>query len=205
MMLRFSTRSWRSTASSNANDWTHFARSEDYQGTRRLTFQGLWRIPALSGWGCRKHVASWRRGVSGKGVRLYIQRVSRTTCSSSFLDVEMSEGQNYEAMLYAAKTDMGELCVAVDCNGWGQDGRAMGAGRIAKTFNAAGWMVSFAVQTDADSLAKCFASFGTMPVCWIVETRKGQGVSFMMEHPEIWHQRAPNAEEYARAKEELDG
>src|SRR3990167_5381148 len=74
MMLRFSTRSWRSTVSSNANDWTHFARSEDYQGTRRLMCRGLWRIPALSGWGCRKHVASWRRGafaVSGIGHLYY--------------------------------------------------------------------------------------------------------------------------------------
>ena len=115
----------------------------------------------------------------------------------------MSEGQNYEAMLYASERNMRELCVAVDCNGWGQDGRAMGAGRIASMFKAAGWMVFFAVETDSDSLAKCFAGSGKMPICWIVETRKGQGVSFMEEHPEIWHQRAPNAEEYARAKEEL--
>jgi len=148
-------------------------------------------------------VEAWR--LRQRGPFVYPESFKNHRCFVLLGDGEMSEGQNYEAMLYAAKTDMGELCVAVDCNGWGQDGRAMGAGRIAKTFNAAGWMVFFAVETDADSLAKCFAGFGTMPVCWIVETRKGQGVSFMMEHPEIWHQRAPNAEEYARAKEELDG
>ena len=117
-------------------------------------------------------------------------------------DGEMSEGQNYEAILYAARREMGELCAAVDCNGWGQDGPAMDAGGIASMFRAAGWMVRF-VWGDADDLAESFVDSGIMPIAWMVQTRKGQGVSFMMEHPEVWHQRAPNAEEYARARKEL--
>ena len=122
-------------------------------------------------------------------------------------DGEMSEGQNYEAMLYAARREMGELCVAVDCNGWGQDGpAAMDSGTILAMFRAAGWASWIVgVEENADTLSEVFVDSGNMPMCWVTEREKGQGVSFMEEHPEVWHQRAPNADEYARAREELGG
>lgn len=119
-------------------------------------------------------------------------------------DGEMSEGQNYEAMLYAARHDMGEITAVVDCNGWQQDGpAAMDAARIALMFRAAGWTCEI-VQGDADKLRRMFGMRGEGPTCWVVETAKGQGVSFIQADPVAWHNRAPTDEEFHKALEELE-
>ena len=120
-------------------------------------------------------------------------------------DGEMSEGQNYEAMLYAARHDMGDITAVVDCNGWQQDGlAAMDAARIALMFRAAGWPCEI-VQGDADKLRRMFGMRGEGPICWVVETAKGQGVSFIEADPVAWHNRGPTDEEFHGALEELGG
>ena len=120
-------------------------------------------------------------------------------------DGEMSEGQNYEAMLFAARYDMGEILAVVDANGFQQDGPAdLDVSRIAQLFRACGWVCDI-VSGDADELRKHMVLQGKMPRCLVVETRKGQGVSVMEADPVKWHQRSPNSGEYERALRELCG
>jgi transketolase len=120
-------------------------------------------------------------------------------------DGECHEGQVWEAALFAARHNMGEILVAVDANRWQQDGPAsMSPDRIAKMFQACGWAVEMA-EGNADVLRLVFTRHGNMPRCVVVETRKGEGVSFMIEDPAKWHQHGPSDEEYHRALEELGG
>ena len=118
-------------------------------------------------------------------------------------DGEMSEGQNYEAMLYASKQNMKEILAVVDCNGLQQDGpSAMDWATIQRMFRAAGWACAVVSDADADDLVPLLRQESQTPRCLIVRTVKGKGVSFM-ENDVSWHQRGPTDDEYQRAREEL--
>jgi transketolase len=68
-----------------------------------------------------------------------------------------------------------------------------------------GWEVREVDGHDLDALLQALTEPAreSRPIAVIARTTKGNGVSFM-EHEVLWHYRAPDADEYARARQELD-
>lgn len=124
-------------------------------------------------------------------------------------DGEIEEGQVWEAAMAAAKFKLSNLCAVVDVNGLQIDGKTsdvMPSEPLDKKFEAFGWRVIKADGHDFESLIAAFE--GTKfdqgcPVVILAKTIKGKGVSFM-ENDAGWHGKAPNAEQYAQAKAELE-
>lgn len=124
-------------------------------------------------------------------------------------DGEIAEGQIWEAAMSAAKYDLDKLCAIVDVNGLQIDGKTadvMPSEPLDKKFEAFGWHVLKVDGHDLEALINVFdqakAHQGS-PVAVLMTTVKGKGVSFM-EHNHNWHGKAPNAEQYAIAKAELE-
>lgn len=124
-------------------------------------------------------------------------------------DGEIEEGQIWEAAMAAAKWKLDNLCVFLDSNGLQIDGKVddvMPSAPLDKKFEAFNWNVicidghDFA-QIDA-ALAEARACKGK-PTMIIMKTVKGKGVSFM-ENNAGWHGKAPNDEQFAQAKQELE-
>ena len=137
--------------------------------------------------------------LTGKDYRSYV------VCG----DGEIAEGQIWEAFMAAAKWNLDNLCVFVDVNGLQIDGRTadvMPSEPLDKKLEAFNWNVIKADGHDFEAitaaLAKARETKG-MPTAILVSTVKGKGVSFM-EGNYGWHGKAPNAEQYAQAKAELE-
>ncbi len=118
-------------------------------------------------------------------------------------DGELQEGQNWEAIMYAAGNKVDNLISTVDRNGQQIDGpteEVLPLGNLKQKFEAFGWDV-LEVQ-DGNNLeavikglneAKSRTGKGK-PVCIILDTVMGHGVDFMM-HTHAWHGKAPNDEQ----------
>ena len=124
-------------------------------------------------------------------------------------DGEIEEGQIWEAAMSAAKWKLDNLCAFVDVNGLQIDGATadvMPSEPLDKKFEAFNWNVISVDGHDfsqlADALAKAKETKGK-PTVILMHTVKGKGVSFM-ENQAGWHGKAPNAEQYAQAKSELE-
>lgn len=124
-------------------------------------------------------------------------------------DGEIAEGQVWEAFMSAAKYHLDNLCAVVDVNGLQIDGKTadvMPSEPLDKKFEAFNWNV---LKVDGHDLAALAAAFETAaahkgrPTVILAKTVKGKGVSFM-ENDAGWHGKAPNDEQYAQAKAELD-
>ncbi|MFW6154913.1 MAG: transketolase [Planctomycetota bacterium] len=123
-------------------------------------------------------------------------------------DGELDEGQNWEAMMAAAKFRLGNLTVIVDRNGVQLDGpvdEVMPLGDLAAKLRAFGLGVLECDGHDVDALAKTLAEAGrngprTRAV--IAHTVKGKGVPFM-EGQSAWHGKPIDDEAYRRAIEAL--
>ena len=124
-------------------------------------------------------------------------------------DGEVAEGQVWEAMLSAAKYKLDNLCACVDVNGLQIDGRTadvMPTEPLDKKFEAFGWHVITIDGHDYDQIEKAYAEAAAtkgQPTMILAKTVKGKGVSFM-ENDAGWHGKAPNDEQYAQAKAELE-
>ena len=124
-------------------------------------------------------------------------------------DGELAEGQVWEAMMSAAKYKLDNLCACVDVNGLQIDGRTadvMPTEPLDKKFEAFGWHVIKIDGHDYDAIKKSYAEAKTVkgkPTMILAKTTKGKGVSFM-EDQAGWHGKAPNDEQYAQAKSELE-
>lgn len=124
-------------------------------------------------------------------------------------DGEIEEGQVWEAAMAAAKFKLSNLCAVVDVNGLQIDGKTadvMPSEPLDKKFEAFGWRVLKADGHDYESLAAAFDEAKKdegRPVVILAKTVKGKGVSFM-ENDAGWHGKAPNAEQYAQARAELE-
>ncbi len=115
-------------------------------------------------------------------------------------DGELQEGQNWEAIMYAAGNKVDNLISTVDRNGQQIDGpteEVLPLGNLKEKFEAFGWDV-LEVQ-DGNNLeavikglneAKSRTGKGK-PVAIILDTVMGHGVDFMM-HTHAWHGKAPN-------------
>ncbi len=118
-------------------------------------------------------------------------------------DGELQEGQNWEAIMYAAGNKVDNLISTVDRNGQQIDGPTedvLPLGNLKVKFEAFGWDV-LEVQ-DGNNLeavikglneAKSRTGKGK-PVAIILDTVMGHGVDFMM-HTHAWHGKAPNDEQ----------
>lgn len=115
-------------------------------------------------------------------------------------DGELQEGQNWEAIMYAAGNGVDNLVSTIDRNGQQIDGptdKVLPMGDLAEKFRVFGWDVLEVKQgNDLKSVigglreAKSRTGKGK-PVCMILDTIMGHGVDFMM-HTHAWHGKAPN-------------
>ncbi len=120
-------------------------------------------------------------------------------------DGELQEGQNWEAIMYAAANNVDNLIATVDLNGQQIDGSTddvMSLGNVKAKFEAFGWIVLEVEQgNNIDAIkaglteAKAKAGNGK-PVIILLKTVMGNGVDFMM-HTHAWHGKAPNDEQLA--------
>ena len=124
-------------------------------------------------------------------------------------DGEIAEGQVWEAAMSAAKYGLDNLCAVVDVNGLQIDGATkdvMPSEPLDKKFEAFNWNVIHVDGHDYDALLQAFADAAACkgkPTVLLLKTTKGKGVSFM-ENNAGWHGKAPNDEQYAQAKAELE-
>ena len=122
-------------------------------------------------------------------------------------DGELQEGQNWEAIMYAASNQVDNLIVTVDYNGQQIDGAlddVLSLGNLRAKFEAFGWLV-IEIQNgnDLSSVISglCSAKEHTgkgKPICVLMHTVMGNGVDFMM-HTHAWHGKAPNDDQLALA------
>lgn len=120
-------------------------------------------------------------------------------------DGELQEGQNWEAIMYAAANKVDNIIVSIDLNGQQIDGSTdavLGMGSIRAKFEAFGWDVldvkegnNMSAVIDGLKAAKAKTGNGK-PICVLLHTVMGNGVDFMM-HTHAWHGKAPNDEQLA--------
>ena len=120
-------------------------------------------------------------------------------------DGELQEGQNWEAIMFAAGNKVDNLIATIDYNKKQIDGSVddvLPMGDIAEKFRAFGWEVL--EEKDGNNLeaiinclnnAKKISGKGK-PVVIILHTEMGNGVDFMMGTHK-WHGVAPNDEQLA--------
>ena len=124
-------------------------------------------------------------------------------------DGEIEEGQVWEAAMFAANKKLDNLTAFVDFNNLQIDGTLDEVNSpcpIDEKFMAFGWDVTIIDGNDFDAIEQAIAHAETVkdkPSVIILETLKGKGVSFM-ENQVGWHGKAPNADEYAVAMNELN-
>lgn len=125
-------------------------------------------------------------------------------------DGELQEGQNWEAIMFAAHHQLDNLILTVDYNGQQIDGATRNVMNIAplkNKFEAFGWHVLEMNGNDmADVVrgleaAKAVSKKG-LPVVILMSTEMGQGVDFMMGSHE-WHGIAPNDAQLEKALSQL--
>jgi transketolase len=122
-------------------------------------------------------------------------------------DGELQEGQNWEAIMYAAGNKIDNIIASVDLNGQQIDGSTetvLPLGNLRKKFEAFGWTVLEVedgndIQQVIDGLEEAKSLTGKgKPVCILLNTVMGHGVDFMM-HTHAWHGKAPNDEQLEKA------
>lgn len=124
-------------------------------------------------------------------------------------DGEIAEGQVWEAMMAASKFKLDNLCTIVDVNGLQIDGKTcdvMPTEPLDQKFTSFGAHVIKIDGHNFDEIKKAFAEAKTVkgqPTVILAKTVKGKGISFM-ENKAGWHGKAPNADQYAQAKSELE-
>ena len=122
-------------------------------------------------------------------------------------DGELQEGQNWEAIMFAAAKKIDNLIAIVDLNGKQIDGSTddvLPMGSLKDKFIAFGWQVyeiengnSIPLLIKKIKLAK--SNLGLKkPIMLLMKTEMGNGVDFMM-HTHAWHGKAPNDEQLSIA------
>jgi transketolase len=118
-------------------------------------------------------------------------------------DGELQEGQNWEAVMFAAAKKVDNLIATVDLNGQQIDGSTddvLPMGNLKAKFEAFGWHVieeehGNDLQAVKNALEAAKAQTGKgKPVVILLKTVMGNGVDFMM-HTHKWHGVAPNDEQ----------
>ncbi|HNP53526.1 MAG TPA: transketolase [Ferruginibacter sp.] len=125
-------------------------------------------------------------------------------------DGELDEGQNWEAILFAAHKKVDNLIATIDWNGQQIDGptkEVMGLDSLRAKFEAFNWAVLEMNGNDMDAVlagldqAKAMTGKGK-PVVILMKTTMGKGIDFM-ETGHEWHGIAPNDEQLQKALAQL--
>ena len=123
-------------------------------------------------------------------------------------DGEIDEGSVWEAVMFAAHHRLSNLVAVIDYN------KIQSLDLVANTlalepfedkWRAFGWAVERLDGHDHQAMARAFAGIprsADQPSCFILDTIKGKGVSFM-EGQVLWHYRSPQGAEFANAMSEL--
>ena len=126
-------------------------------------------------------------------------------------DGELDEGQNWEAIMFAAHHKVDNLISTVDWNGQQIDGptkKVMNLGDLPAKFAAFGWEVLHLDKgNDMDEVVAALEKAKTLtgkgkPIVILMKTEMGKGVDFM-EGSHEWHGIAPNDEQLKKALEQL--
>jgi len=126
-------------------------------------------------------------------------------------DGELDEGQNWEAILFAAHNKVDNLIATIDFNGQQIDGstkKVLNLGDIKQKFEVFDWTVLEMDGNDVDDViatldkAKSLTGQGK-PICIVMKTSMGKGVDFM-EGTHEWHGIAPNNDQLAKALGQLE-
>ncbi len=126
-------------------------------------------------------------------------------------DGELDEGQNWEAILFAAHKKVDNLIAAIDWNGQQIDGptaKVMNLGDLAGKFEAFGWeVIHLDKGNDMDEIVKILTHAKSLigngkPIVILMKTEMGKGVDFM-EGSHEWHGIAPNDEQLQKALAQL--
>ena len=122
-------------------------------------------------------------------------------------DGELQEGQNWEAIMYAAGNKVDNLISTIDLNGKQIDGATddvLPMGDLKAKFEAFGWdVLEIKEGNNLEAIlagmkeAKSRTGKGK-PICVLLHTMMGNGVDFMM-HTHAWHGKAPNDEQLENA------
>tara|TARA_R110000851_G_scaffold165809_1_gene310885 strand:+ start:1508 stop:2380 length:873 start_codon:yes stop_codon:yes gene_type:complete len=122
-------------------------------------------------------------------------------------DGELQEGQNWEAIMYAAGKKVDNIIATIDYNGQQIDGATedvLPMGDLKKKFEAFGWdVLDIKEGNDLEAVIKGMKEAKSRtgkgkPVCVLLHTIMGHGVDFMM-YTHAWHGKAPNDEQLATA------
>jgi len=122
-------------------------------------------------------------------------------------DGELQEGQNWEALMYAAANKIDNLIATVDLNGKQIDGttdEVLNMGSLQAKFEAFGWDVlniekGNDLEAVINGLQEAKQKTGNKkPVMILLHTEMGNGVDFMM-NTHAWHGKAPNNEQLESA------
>lgn len=125
-------------------------------------------------------------------------------------DGELQEGQNWEAIMFAAHHKIDNLIATIDVNGQQIDGptaNVMNLGNLHDKFAAFGWQVMEMQGNDMADVVKVLgeakaATGKGKPICILMKTEMGKGVSFM-EGTHEWHGIAPNEAQLKDALSQL--
>lgn len=125
-------------------------------------------------------------------------------------DGELQEGQNWEAIMFAAHHNIDNLISTIDVNGQQIDGptkMVMNVESLHEKFAAFNWTVLEMNGNDMEEVLKGLdaakaATGKGKPVVILMHTGMGHGVSFM-EGSHEWHGIAPNDAQLAQALSEL--
>ncbi|MDB4609152.1 transketolase [Flavobacteriaceae bacterium] len=122
-------------------------------------------------------------------------------------DGELQEGQNWEAIMYAAGKKVDNIIATIDLNEKQIDGPTdvvMPMGDLSAKFISFGWDVL--TVEDGNDLPQITAALKEAksktgkgkPICILLKTEMGNGVDFMM-NTHAWHGKAPNDEQLESA------
>ncbi len=118
-------------------------------------------------------------------------------------DGELQEGQNWEAIMFAAANKVDNLIAVVDQNGQQIDGSTsdvLDIGNLNNKFSSFGWeVVEINEGNNMEEILKGMTKANELskknkPVVVLMKTIMGNGVDFMM-HTHKWHGIAPNDEQ----------
>jgi transketolase len=121
-------------------------------------------------------------------------------------DGELDEGQNWEAIMFAAHHKVDNLISTVDWNHQQIDGtieKVMDHGDLRRKFEAFGWITLEMNGNDMDEVVATIKNAKSLlgqgkPVAVMMHTIMGKGVDFL-ENDHNWHGVAPNDEQLAKA------
>ena len=118
-------------------------------------------------------------------------------------DGELQEGQNWEAIMYAAANKIDNLIATIDLNGKQIDGNTddvLNLGDLNNKFISFGWEVielnnGNSINEIINKIKIAKTKLGhEKPIVILMKTEMGNGVDFMM-NTHAWHGKAPNNEQ----------